>query len=223
MLFCWLAAALSLLSACTDTCEPGTCEPCVGETCEVLCVAPDDEDVWYLCSLQCLDDASCDFSCRTEGCKLECEGSTCTCNSCDVHCTGGSDCSVGGSGGRIGCDASTCHLSCDAYVNMVPCLEACTNGSSCSLSCGTLPATPAVAAQRVPRCAMSCDASSSCHITCAPYVPCALCCGGASDCTLDCPTGGTTCPEGVLVCGETSCEEASSACPVYSERWMEWW
>lgn len=223
VLVCALAAALGLLSACTDTCEPGTCEPCVGETCEVRCVEPDDEDVWYVCPWECLDDASCDFTCRTDGCKLQCDGSTCTCDICDAHCTGGSDCSVSGRGGRVGCDASTCHLNCDGAEAPVPCLEACTNGSSCTLSCGTDPGHSTQVGDRAPSCAMSCDASSSCHITCALHVPCALCCGGSSDCTLDCPTGGTTCPDGVLVCGDTSCETASSACPVYTEEWMKGW
>ena len=214
----WLAVAVNALSACSNTCEPGDCEPCVGETCELTCVDPDDEDVYYTCPWQCLDGATCDFACRGPQCRLECTDSTCTCDSCDARCTDGADCTVEAFYSSVHCDASTCELQCDTRTPS-SCREACKNGSTCTLTCGVYSGgvIPEVDGQSL--CAMSCDATSSCHMACAAFARCSLCCGGSADCTLDCPEGGTTCADGVLVCGETTCEEAASTCPVYSDEW----
>lgn len=222
VLLAGLGFASAVVTACSgNTCHPGDCEPCVAESCETICVDPDDEDVGYTCLWECLDDATCDLACEGVGCNLACAASSCSCRDCDARCTDGAACAVDGLGARVGCDASTCDVTCEAVDDPRPCIEACTNGSTCSMQCGGQAGDFTPQYVNRPVCAVSCDASSSCHLACEGFARCSVCCGGSVDCTIDCPAGGATCEDGNLVCGGTTCEEAASTCPVYADDWLD--
>jgi hypothetical protein len=197
---------LMVATGCSTECEPGECEPCVGDTCEAVCVDPDDEDVGYACLWECLDGANCDLSCADVGCNLYCEDSTCACEDCNAHCVDGADCMVGGSYvGEVGCRGATCDV--DAGSGAMACAE----GSACTMAC-----SEAQRGEWPLRCRMSCEGSSTCALRCDDDAECVLCCDEGSACELDCPAGGTTCEGGVATCGQLACEDAARLCPAYS-------
>lgn len=215
-----LVAALCLLAlgavGC-DECVAGSCEPCVGETCEVTCVAPNDEDVAYVCLWPCTEGADCKLACERVDCNLDCSGSTCACENCDAHCTAGADCHLSGHA-RLGCEGATCDAQCsvEKFNLFAQCELACVGGSTCSMTCGD-----PTGVRSEGHCAMSCDDTSSCHLAC--HGECSLCCNGSTDCALDCPDSGTTCDDGRLVCG-TSCDTLVAgleACPAYDPSWLQ--
>ena len=173
-----------------DECEPGDCEPCIGDHCEVTCVDPDDEDIGYLCDWECLKGATCDLECE-EFCCLVCNASDCTGAVNIAVCSNGAHCTMRDGGDTV-CDASRCDHDCPGNT----CVQICRNGSDCDLHCGPDDETsPEV-------CSAACDGTSSCHLKCDG--PCVLCCGGSADCSMDCPDGGQSCEGDAIVCG-TSC------------------
>lgn len=186
-----LVLVLLVCGACgRDECDPGECEPCIGEQCAVTCVNPDEDELGYNCDWECSQGATCDFECEVY-CCLFCDASDCTAGATTLNCSNGAHCTTRHGYATL-CERSRCNHDCPGG----DCVQICRDGSDCELHCGP-------DNERDPEvCSAACDGTSACHIACEG--PCVLCCGGSTDCSMDCPDGGQSCEGDAIVCG-TDC------------------
>jgi hypothetical protein len=140
----------------------------------------------------CAAGASCDFSCDSPPCHVDCAaGATCsgTCANGDCTCEMGASCS-------FACGAPPCHVTCEG--SNPACDGTCANGT-CTCAAGSA-------------CRFAC-ASGPCHTVCPAGASCVVVCpnagvAGTQDCDIvSCGAGSPViCPDGLAVtCG--------AACP----------